>query len=60
MERSVNRGVERHEEIRHYASSAIDCAVLSQRVILERVCEMDAVSAGKLAMLVSIVEVHSV
>ena len=51
------RGVERHEEVGHHASAAIDRAVLAQRPVFQAVGEVDAVGRIELAVQEPLVEV---
>ena len=60
MESGINGGVERNIFIGHNAAATVNGATFFQRLKLQRVGKMDAVSIGKLTTLKTIDDIHSI
>ena len=56
----IKRGVERHELIRHDASSAIDDAMLKKRLVLQGIREMHAVGIRQFTTLQAVEHIHRI
>ena len=60
MELGIDRGVERHVIVGHDTATAIDGAVLTERLVFQRVGKVDAVGIGEFTALQAVHHIHGI